>query len=42
MTGHHQLIPSAVSETSYFDVGLVSDRDWSAQWVGGERHRLIR
>ena len=42
-TGNHQLIPSAVSETSYFDVGLVSDRDWSAaKWIGGERHRLIR
>ena len=43
MSGYRQLIPSAVSEVSYFDVGLVSDPDWSsAKWIGGERHRLIR
>lgn len=38
-----QLVPSAVSEASYFDVGLVNEDDWNgAKWIGGEQHRLVR
>ena len=37
------LIPSGISSTSSFDIGLMVEKDWeNAKWIGDENHRLIR